>query len=118
MVEVGDGSEGMEAEQVVRHGFEVLAESDEHDESALTMSDVVNFPVGDSGDVIEGSWQIVHGHIMEGELPEFEYGGAHWLGAVSIAPAVANPNVKSLVCQYKCHCQILIIDDPSITGVD
>ena len=89
MLEVSDRGEGVEGSKVLSDDWTLGAEGDEHDKSALAVSDVVHLSLGDSAEVGEGSGKVVVSHIVEGKVPEVEYGGAHFLGAVAVATAVA-----------------------------
>lgn len=89
VVEVGDRGKGMETHEVVSYCFQLLGESDEHYEGPLTVPNVVDLFASGSWDVAEGCREVPHGHLMEGELPEFEDWRAHLFVTVPISPVVA-----------------------------
>jgi hypothetical protein len=98
----------------------LLRESNEHDSSALTMTNVIDFLVGSLINIFKSSRQIECGHFIKREVPEsrvfwFE---RYMLSTIIITSHVSTPYIKSTISKEKGRSHILIrttIDYPCIS---
>ena len=100
--------------QIVFDCFYVLRQGGEHDERALTVTDVVDFSLGAFRDVLEGGRQVVGDHLVKGEVPEVLDRWTEFRVAVSIPSDVADPDVVACVGEDKSRGIFLFIYNPCI----
>ena len=98
MFQVNDRSEGMIRQQILQNIWIFLGKRNEHDESTLTMTHIVNSLASSHADVIEGCGKIVLGHLVKGVIPIIAHMFAQILIAVSISSNITHPYVKTLIC--------------------
>jgi len=89
----------LETEQIIRNNLQLLAQSDKHNQSSLAVTNIVDLPICNLCYIGESCWQIIHRHVVESEVPEIQRHSAHLMVAVSVASAVADPNIEPLVGQ-------------------
>ena len=123
MIKIGNRSKGSKVIEMLFDNGVLLGESNEHDSSALTMTNVIDFQVGNLMDVLESSRQIESGHFIKRELPESRvfWLQRHMLTTIIITSHVSTPDIKSLISKEKGRSHVLIrttIDYPSISRVD
>ena len=101
MLDIGDRAIGVETGEVLLNSLELRGKSNEHDEGALAVADVVDLLLSHSVYIPKGSWQIVFCHIMEGEIPEVKHNWAERFMTVPVPPRVTHPDIESLICEVE-----------------
>ena len=102
------------------NNFVVFAQSDVHLNSSLTMAYVVHFLVAYFVDVVEESWKVIIGHVLECELPKLfafiwvEFG---MISRMFVTSAISKPNIISLICDHEGRSLVFVIDEPSIRTI-
>ena len=79
MSQVCNRSKGMITSQIITDSLDLLAKSNEHAQSTLTMPNIMNLSTSDFLDVSECSWKIIFSHLIEGEVPKLKRDGAEML---------------------------------------
>lgn len=116
-------SQSNELVDVIDDGWVTSGQSSEHDGGTLTVSNVGDLLGSVSGDVVEGSWDIIEGHFLPREFPE-DVGRVSrvvsWVGVfqtVLVTSVVSEPDIISLVGKDQTWGLILVIDDEGISRV-
>jgi len=89
-------------------------------DSALTVSDIMNFLTCDLIDIGKDSRKIIVSHVLKGELPKlfsFVWVVFSMISGVFVTSAIAQPHIVALIGKHKSWSFILVIEEPRIRTV-
>ena len=118
--DIGDRSKSKILINIFLNNGISLAEGYMHLHGALTVSNVVQFLVGDLVDVGEDCGEVVIGHVLEGELPKlFTFVGIvfYVFSWMFITSAVAQPYIVTFIGKHESRSFVLVVKQPSVGTV-